>query len=80
MMIKEAIRKTVAGDHLTEREAHQVMGSIMEGEATPAQIGGLLIALKQKGEHPNEVAGFVKSMREHALQVRVNDLDAAGKC
>jgi len=80
MMIKEAIKKVLAGEHLTLREAHQVMGTIMNGEATPAQIGGLLVALKQKGEHAQEVAGFVKSMREHAVPVMVNDLNAVDGC
>jgi anthranilate phosphoribosyltransferase len=80
MMIKEAIRKVLAGEHLTPKEAHQVMGTIMSGEATPAQIGGLLIALKQKGEHAQEVAGFVRSMREHAVPVMVNDMDAVDGC
>ena len=80
MMIKEAIGKVLNGEHLTLREAHQVMSSIMNGEATPAQIAGLLVALKQKGEHPEEVAGFVKSMREHAVPVMVNDMDAVDGC
>ncbi len=80
MMIKEALRKVLAGEHLTLREAHQVMSSIMSGEASPAQIAGLLVALKQKGEHAQEVAGFVKSMREHAVPVMVNDMDAVDGC
>jgi len=43
---------------------------VMEGEATPAQIGGFLVALRLKGETPDEIAGFAEAMRDHALSVR----------
>jgi anthranilate phosphoribosyltransferase len=46
------------------------MGSIMRGEATPAQIGGFLIALRLKGETADEIAGCAEAMREHVLPVR----------
>ncbi len=46
------------------------MGSIMAGEATSAQIGGLLVALRLKGETPDEIAGFAEAIREQALVVR----------
>jgi anthranilate phosphoribosyltransferase len=42
----------------------------MRGEATPAQIGGLLVALRLKGETPDEIAGCAEAMREHVLPVR----------
>src|ERR671932_446443 len=46
------------------------MGEIMEGKATPAQIGGFLVALRAKGETAEEIAGCAEAMREHALAVR----------
>lgn len=75
-MIKEALKKILAGHNLSIDEASQVMDSIMKGEATPAQIAGFIIALKQKGEKAEEVAGMVQSMRYHSVKVKINDLIA----
>src|SRR5881409_4251191 len=46
------------------------MNEVMEGDATPAQIGALLVALRMKGETADEIAGCAEAMREHALPVR----------
>ena len=46
------------------------MGEIMAGEATPAQIGGFLVALRLKGETPDEIAGFAEAIRGRGLAVR----------
>lgn len=79
-MIQEMLRKLLSGGHLTEQEATMLMDQIMDGQATPAQIGGLLIALKQKGEHVQEVTGFVRSMRNHSQRVTIADPDAVDGC
>jgi anthranilate phosphoribosyltransferase len=47
-----------------------VMGEIMRGDASPAQIGGFLVALRAKGETADEIAGCAEAMRGHALPVR----------
>ena len=57
------------------------MGEIMRGEATPAQIGGFLVALRLKGETVDEIAGCAEAMREHVLPVeptRADLVDTAG--
>ncbi|RME30926.1 MAG: anthranilate phosphoribosyltransferase, partial [Candidatus Zixiibacteriota bacterium] len=79
-MIVAAMKKALAGKQLTTAEASAVMDQIMAGQATPAQIAGFLIALKQKGETAEEVAGFVASMRRHAVPVAVDDEQAVDGC
>jgi anthranilate phosphoribosyltransferase len=69
-MIQQALARLLDGHDLSRQEAHEVMGSIMSGEATPAQIAGFLIALRAKGETADEIAGCAEAMREHALPVR----------
>src|SRR5213592_2662736 len=69
-MIQRALARLLDGHDLSREEAHEVMGSIMSGEATPAQIGGFLVALRAKGETADEIAGCAEAMREHALAVR----------
>jgi anthranilate phosphoribosyltransferase len=69
-MIQNALQQLLDGRDLSRDEARAVMDSIMSGDATPAQIGGFLVALRVKGETPDEIAGCAEAMREHALQVR----------
>ena len=68
-MIQDAIRKLVDGGTLSEAEAAAATEDIMTGEATPAQIGAFLIALRLNGETVDEIAGMAKVMREKALRV-----------
>ena len=71
-MIKEAIGNLVSGNSLTMDEASSVMEEIMDGKATQAQMGALMVALRLKGETPEEVAGFASVMRSRARQVSVS--------
>src|SRR5919197_144292 len=80
-MIQHALQQLLDGRDLSRDDARAVMDGIMRGEATPAQIGGFLIALRVKGETADEIAGCAEAMREHVLPVRPqrNDLvDTAG--
>jgi len=68
--IQEALAQLLDGQDLTRAEARDVMNQIMSGEATPAQMGGFLVALRLKGERADEIAGCAEAMREHVLAVR----------
>ena len=68
-MIREAISAAAAGESLSMNDAIEVMREVMEGEATPAQLGAYLTALALKGETPEEIAGFATVMREKSLRV-----------
>jgi anthranilate phosphoribosyltransferase len=71
-MIKEAIQTLVGGKDLTYEEAYFVMGEIMGGEATPAQIGAFLTALRVKGETADEIAGLAAVMQNKATPVKTD--------
>src|SRR5262245_30179505 len=68
--IQEALAQLLDGRDLTRAEARDVMNQIMSGEATPAQMGGFLVALRLKGERAEEIAGCAEAMREHVVSVR----------
>ncbi|RME37867.1 MAG: anthranilate phosphoribosyltransferase [Deltaproteobacteria bacterium] len=70
-MIKQAIAKVVEGQNLTESEMIEVMNQIMGGEATPAQIGAFITALRIKGETVEEIRGAARVMRDRATPIRV---------
>lgn len=63
-MIKAVLGTLVEAKNLKEEEARQVMGEIMEGKATPAQIASFLTALRMKGETVAEITGFARAMLE----------------
>lgn len=67
--MKEYINKVIEGKNLTTEEAAAAMDIIMSGEATPAQIGSYLTALRMKGETIEEITGCAKGMREKCLQL-----------
>ncbi len=71
-MIKEAIGTLVEGKSLSYEEAYFVMGEIMNGEATAAQIGAFLTALRIKGETADEIAGLASVMRVKATPVKIS--------
>ncbi len=80
-MIQDALGRLLDGRDLSRPEAREAMGEIMRGEATPAQIGGFLVALRLKGETVDEIAGCAEAMREHVLPVeptRADLVDTAG--
>jgi len=70
-MIKNAISKFVLQQDLLEAEMIEVMNQIMGGEATPAQVGAFITALRMKGETIEEITGAARVMRDHATPIRV---------
>ena len=73
MDIQHALAKVVEGESLTRDEMQLVMRQVMSGDASDAQIGGLLVALRIKGETIEEIAGAAQVMRDLATPVQVSD-------
>ena len=71
MPLKTAIDRVINGRSLSFDEAAAAMDVIMDGAATPAQIGSYLTALRMKGETVEEIAGSAHSMRRHVIAVDV---------
>ncbi len=67
--VQSSLKKIFAGSRLTEEEARQVMEDITSGNASPAQIAGILTALSIKGETVPELTGFARVMRTKATAV-----------
>ena len=67
--IREALAQLVAGRSLSALDMNAVVGCIMDGQATPAQVGALLTALRMKGETVDEVVGTALAMRQRMLRL-----------
>jgi anthranilate phosphoribosyltransferase len=74
------LSKLLAGAALEEEEAAAAMTEIMEGDASPAQIAGFVVALRAKGETTDELVGLVKTMRAYSARLTVSGdlLDTCG--
>jgi anthranilate phosphoribosyltransferase len=69
-VIQAVLEQLLDGRDLSRERAREVMDEIMSGDATPAQIGGFLVALRAKGETADEIAGCAEAMRAHVVAVR----------
>jgi anthranilate phosphoribosyltransferase len=67
--VRHALAAVVEGRTLAMDEARAAMGAVMDGDATPAQLAALLVALRMRGETVEELAGFAVAMRERVLPV-----------
>ena len=72
-MLKEAILKVVSRQDLTEAEMTRAMEAIMSGEATEAQIGAFITALRMKGETVAEITAAARVMRAKATRIPISD-------
>src|ERR1700754_732537 len=77
---KSIIGKVATGATLSRDEAASAFDSMMSGEATPSQMGGLLMALRVRGETVDEITGAVAAMRAKMLRVKApaNAVDVVG--
>lgn len=74
MNIQQALNHITKNIHLTQPQMEDVMRSIMQGEATDAQIGALMMGLRMKGESIDEITAAARVMRELAIKIDVSDI------
>ena len=75
-----ALEKLVGGANLTEMESFEVAGEFLRGTAAPAQMSGILTALRSKGESVDEITGFARAMRESMTKVNAGAKIVADTC
>ena len=80
IMIPEAIGKLIEGNNLSEAEMEGVMNQIMDGQASPAQIGSFITALRIKGETVEEITAAARVMREKAIKIETNSAMVVDTC
>jgi len=75
----DVIGHLVAGDDMSSSDAHEVMNSVLHGEATPSQISAFVVALRAKGETADELQGMLSSVLEASSRVEL-PVDIASRC
>ncbi|MCE5217930.1 anthranilate phosphoribosyltransferase [bacterium] len=79
-MLKTILDELVSGRDLAPEQAYGALNVIMSGNATDAQIGGFLIALRMKGETAEEIGGFARAMRDNAVPIRTSRKNVIDTC
>ena len=74
MNIQQALNHITKNIHLTQPQMEDIMRSIMQGEATEAQIGAFMMGLRMKGESIDEITAAARVMREFAIKIDVSDI------
>ena len=79
-VIRDALRTVSTGQSLSPDAAEGFMAAVLDGEVTPAQLGGMLMGMHARGETPGELAGFVRAMRSraHAVAAPEGTIDTCG--
>src|SRR6184192_4256660 len=83
MPLREQIRLAVDGVHLSRVQAAAALDAMLDGSAPAAQMAALLVALRMKGETPDEIAGAAQALRSRAARVEVSQdrlIDTCGTC
>lgn len=70
-MLKAFFQRVLANESLTQSEMQTIIGEVMDGNVDPVQIAGFLVALRMKGETPEEIAGAATAMRARMNRVQV---------
>ena len=70
--MSETIERALSRDALTAAEAEAVFDRFMDGSASPVEMAALLVALKQRGERPSEVAGGVRALRKAMIPLALD--------
>ncbi len=78
--LKPILQLVAEGETLSQAQAESAMHVMLSGEADPAQIAGLLMGLRSRGETLDELTGFTKVMREYAVPVETGGLDPIDLC
>jgi anthranilate phosphoribosyltransferase len=78
--MRETLDALCGGRHLSRGQCESVFGSLMRGELDELQIGALLVALRTKGETPEEIAGAAQALRDAALPFDAGALGTADSC
>ncbi len=78
--IRDALRTVSTGQPMSAQQAEGFMALVLDGEVTPAQLGGMLVGMHARGETPGELAGFVRAMHSRATAVSAPDgtIDTCG--
>jgi len=79
-MIDRAIKRVIDGQHLDRDEMHAVFGEVMDGRASDVQKSALLVALRMKGETPEEITGAALAMRERVTPLNVDREQLVDTC
>jgi anthranilate phosphoribosyltransferase len=79
-LIAGAIRRVVDGRHLERAEMHEIFGEMMDGRATDVQKSAFLVALRMKGETPDEITGAAMAMRERVTPLNVDRAGLIDTC
>lgn len=78
--MKTALAKLIGGAPLTQAEAENAMTALAEGQASPAQIGAFLAALRVKGETVAEITGFARVLRQKSVRVQTSRQSLLDTC
>jgi anthranilate phosphoribosyltransferase len=78
--LRRALAALANRQSLSEDQTAEVFGVVMSGEATPAQVGGLLLALRAKGETADELAGAARALRDAMIRVEATHEHLVDTC